>query len=114
MRPASIKIATPVISPAGGTYTSPEIVTVTITCDTPNASIYYYDEDGYKIYYKGPFSLNKSCKIIAWANDPYGDMEDSDIAAAVFNIVEPGHVHDFSEEWQSDITGHWHACSGCA
>ena len=114
VRHAGVKIATPVISPAGGTYTAPHTVKVTITCDTPDASIHYYDEDGYKIFYKGPFTLSKSCKIIAWAEDPYGDMEDSDIATAVFNIVEPGHVHEFDEEWKSDITGHWHACSGCA
>ena len=114
VRYTGVKIATPVISPAGGTYTAPDTVTVTITCDTPDASIHYYNEDGYKVFYKGPFTLRESCKIIAWAEDPYGDMEDSDIAAAIFNIVAPGHVHEFDEEWKSDITGHWHACSGCA
>lgn len=26
----------------------------------------------------------------------------------------PGHVHDWSEEWSSDVSGHWHAClNGC-
>ena len=114
VRYTGVKIATPVISPAGGTYTAPNTVTVTITCDTPDASIYYYNEDGYKIYYKGPFTLSESCKIIAWAEDPDGDMEDSDSATAIFNIVPPGHVHEFDEEWKSDITGHWYACSECA
>ena len=114
VRNASVKIATLVISPAGGTYTVPDTVSVTITCDTPDVSIYYYDENGYKIYYKGPFTLSESCKIIAWAEDPDGDMEDSDSATAIFNIVPPGHVHEFDEEWKSDITGHWYACSECA
>ncbi len=24
-----------------------------------------------------------------------------------------GHTHDYSEEWSSDVLGHWHECPGC-
>ena len=108
VRYPGVKIAAPVISPAGGVYNGP--VTVSITCATPDASIYYIDGDGYKLYYRGPFVLNESARITAWAEDENGDMEVSERVTATFSIVETGHVHDYSPDWTADSTGHWHAC----
>ena len=108
VRYPGVKIAAPVISPAGGIYNGP--VTVSITCATPDASIYYLDGNGYKLYYRGPFVLDESARITAWAEDENGDMEDSERVTATFSIVEAGHVHDYSQDWAADSTGHWHAC----
>ena len=107
VRYPGVKIAAPVISPAGGIYNEP--VTVSITCATPDASIYYIDGN-YKFYYRGPFVLYESARITAWAEDENGDMEDSERVTATFSIVEAGHVHDYSQDWTADSTGHWHAC----
>lgn len=29
-------------------------------------------------------------------------------------VVEPSHVHEFSDEWVSDDTGHWYQCATCS
>ena len=34
-------------------------------------------------------------------------------ATKTAEIPEIGHTHTWSEEWSSDATNHWHACSGC-
>ena len=47
--------ATPVISPAGGTYST--VPTITITDPTPNAAIFYTVDGGAPAAYSGPFTL---------------------------------------------------------
>jgi beta-glucanase (GH16 family) len=64
------KVATPVITPASGTYVGPQIVT--ITCDTEGATI-KYTLDGsnptpsYGIIYEGPFTITTTTTIKAIA-----------------------------------------------
>jgi hypothetical protein len=80
------KIATPVISPNGGSYESS--VKVTITCATPGVML-YYTMDGTEptkasIKYTGPFTLTKSATIKAKAFKV--DWVTSDTAMAKFEI----------------------------
>lgn len=78
------KTAAPVISPNGGTFTGSQ--TVTITCATPDAVIYYTTDgstptaDSTK--YSGGFTLTASAAVKAFAVS--ADAAASDIVTAVF------------------------------
>jgi len=67
--PAPAAVATPVVSPAGGTYS--EAQTVTITCETADASIYYTldgsDPTAQSLLYTAPFSLSATSTLRAIA-----------------------------------------------
>ena len=76
-------VATPVISPEGGTYT--EAQTVTITCETDGASI-YYTTDGTtptaeSTLYSEALTISEACTLSAIA---YVDDEASRVATATY------------------------------
>ena len=87
----TIDVATPVFSPNGGTFTTPQ--EVTITCATDAASIYYTTDgssptktNGTK--YTGPFTVSESIMLRAVASD--GEDRTSSIATAFFNFITAG------------------------
>ena len=80
------QVATPTFSPAGGTYTSPQ--TVTITCTTPDANI-LYTLDGsnpsmVSPIYTTPITVSFTTTIKAMAFK--AGMDNSSIATAVYNF----------------------------
>ncbi len=82
-------VATPTFSPAGGTYTSAQ--NVTISCETVGAKI-YYTTDGSdpknsetKSQYSEAISVTKSGTTIK-AYAEMDDMDDSNIASATYTI----------------------------
>lgn len=92
----TIAVATPVISPDGGTFT--ESQQVTITCTTAGADIYYTTDDTSPIHegikYSGPITVDKNMTILAVAKDSEGQY--SSIASAYFSFVTIG-ATDFVE-----------------
>ncbi|MBR3573489.1 MAG: chitobiase/beta-hexosaminidase C-terminal domain-containing protein [Bacteroidales bacterium] len=105
-------VETPLFSPAGGTYYEPQ--SVSITTNTPDASIYYTLDNStpttQSTPYSGPFTLNRSgtIKAIATCNNMYN----SEIAAATFTILDtnslvtlPLDISDNSTVTHYDITG---------
>lgn len=77
-------LATPVISPDSGNY--PEDQTVTITCATSDATIYYTINGGETLTYTDPFTVdldedNTEVTIVAWAEK---DGETSNQAIATY------------------------------
>ncbi|MGA2400689.1 MAG: chitobiase/beta-hexosaminidase C-terminal domain-containing protein [Syntrophobacteraceae bacterium] len=83
----TIKVATPTISPAGGTYTS--IKTVTLSCTTPGAAI-LYTTDGSNPSpmnvntYTGPITVSSTTTIKARAFKE--GMADSNVGSAKYII----------------------------
>jgi len=83
----SLVVATPVMSPSGGTYNDDQIVT--ITCDTSEASI-RYTTDGSEptessSIYSSPISISSTSTLKARAY--YSDWTPSSITSAQYNIV---------------------------
>ena len=82
-------VAAPTFNPAGGTYN--EAQTVTISCETPNVSIYYTtdgtDPDDESTLYEGPITVSQTTTIKAIAYDNNDNA--SAIASATYNIVTP-------------------------
>lgn len=84
------KAATPVFSPAAGTYDSAQ--SVTITCATTGAAV-YYTTDGTTpsasngTLYSGPITVSATATIKAVAVK--SDMTDSDVASATYTITPP-------------------------
>ena len=89
----TIDVATPVFSPNGGTFTTPQKVEVSITCATDAASI-YYTTDGSSptktngTRYTGPFTVSESIMLRAVASD--GEDRTSSIATAFFSFITAG------------------------
>ena len=79
-------VAFPVITPAGGTYTTGEEVEVSIDCATEGASLSYTIDGGEAIEYTAPFHVTESCTIVATATNGT-DTKTSE--EAVFTFVEP-------------------------
>ena len=83
-------VATPVISPNGGEFETS--ATVTLTCGTDGAQI-YYTLDGTtpttaSAAYSQPFTLTESATVMAVAVKS-GYYTDSQVASAVFTITQP-------------------------
>lgn len=78
-------VATPVISPAAGTFTSAQ--NVTITCETDGTTIYYTtdgnDPDNTSTPYTSAITVDESMTIKAIA---YKDAEYSEVATAIYTI----------------------------
>jgi hypothetical protein len=79
-------VATPMITPAAGTYNAP--VSVTITDSTPNSTI-YYSTDGsapttMSAQYSSPFTISKTTTVNAFATA--NGLAASAIASAVYTV----------------------------
>ena len=85
--PAPAAVATPVVSPAGGTYSEPQ--TITLTCETAEASIYYTldgsDPTAQSLLYTAPFSLSATSTLKAIAIKGEDKSVISDKVAYVFS-----------------------------
>src|SRR6185503_20267994 len=81
-------VATPVLSPAGGTFTGP--VTVTLTDSTPGATIHYTTDGstptGSSTVYTGPITVNQTTTIRAMATA--SGMTNSAVASATYTIQQ--------------------------
>ena len=84
-------IATPTFSPAAGTYT--EAQSVTISCETPNVTIYYTtngnDPDDESTQYTGPITVGESMTIKAIAYDANDNTSAIATAEYVINLPAP-------------------------
>ena len=100
-------VTTPVISsdPAGNNFTSEQTVTVTIECNTANATIYYTldgtdpvvparrNVTGTQVY-TAPFTINSTTTVKAVAAAV--DMINSDMATKSFRFVPMRYVNDWN------------------
>ena len=86
------KTAAPVISPNGGSFNDTE--TVTLTCDTEGAWI-YYTINGVKSHYRDPFTLTESANITAWA-EKMGKADSDIVTVAFIKIVDGVAVDTFN------------------
>ena len=80
------------ISPNGGSFNDTE--TVTLTCDTEGAWI-YYTINGVKSHYRDPFTLTESANITAWA-EKMGKADSDIVTAAFIKIVDGVAVDTFN------------------
>lgn len=83
------QVATPTFSPAAGTYT--EVQSVTLSCETEDAAIYYTTNGDApttsSTLYKGAISVGESMTIKAIAVKD--GMDDSNVASATYTINLP-------------------------
>jgi hypothetical protein len=79
-------VATPTFNPPAGTYNGAQ--SVTISCETSGASIYYKIDNGdYQLYNNSPISVNESCTITAYATKD--GWTDSGVNSAQYVINHP-------------------------
>lgn len=83
-RTTTPKVATPTFSPEPGEY--PSVQEVTISCETPGATIHYTYNGGPEQTGNSPITLNvnSNATIVAWAT--LADYEDSDPVTATYTI----------------------------
>ena len=74
----AVIVAAPVIAPENNTVFAGE-QEVTITCSTEGAKIYYTIDEGDETLYEGPFNINASCTIKAYAK--VGDAQSPEVSA---------------------------------
>ncbi|WP_341876224.1 family 43 glycosylhydrolase [Defluviitalea saccharophila] len=115
LSPLMEKIKTPVISPNGGSFRDSE--NVTITCDTPDAEI-YYTLDGTtptenSNVYSGSILITETTTVKAIAKK--SGMEESEIASATFTKLSDSFTEDFEDKnadgWIT-YEGSWSAATG--
>lgn len=84
----TLKVATPTFSPQGGTYSDAQ--SVTISCATEGATIYYTTDGSTPTtsssVYSSAINVSETTTIKAIA--VYGNMDDSDLASATYTIRE--------------------------
>ena len=94
IKPVPLKVKTPVISPAGGTYTQAQ--NVTITCVTPGAEIRYtLDEtepSTSSTLYTGAINISSSATLTAKAFKP--NWTDSDTVSQAYTLKVQSPVMD--------------------
>lgn len=102
-----VQVVTPAFSPAGGTFTGAQ--DVSITCETSGVSI-YYTTDGSEptsssTLYTGPISIDETTtvKAIAIIAD-----DKSDVAEAAFTIIDPSSLnYDLDFEKDASTYTNW-------
>ena len=96
-------VATPTFNPAAGSYS--EAQSVTISCDTENASIYYTldgtDPDDSSTLYNGPITVSTTTTIKAIAYDGVGNS--SAIATATYTILAPITIAEVRAQATGDV-----------
>ena len=79
------QVAAPVFSPEAGSYVGAQ--SVTITCATEGASVYYIADNVEPVLYSGPIILDESATIVTWATK--AGMIESEKTTAEYTITEP-------------------------
>ena len=100
--PPTPTVATPTFSPAAGTYT--EAQSVSITCTTEGATIYYstVSENGPWTAYTNAITVDETLTIWAYAEkDGYND---SPVSEATYTI-QLGMVTIFNQDWEGEMNG---------
>lgn len=98
-------VATPTITPASGTYTGTQ--TVTIECETQDATILYKIDDGDYQPYNGSIEVAESCTITAKATkDGWNDSEEAttEYIIEIPVVHQPGDVNHDGEVNIKDVT----------
>lgn len=89
-------VAAPIFDPAGGTFD--ETQTVTITCETDNADIYYTNDgtepDANSTLYTEPLTISSTTTLKAIAY--YGGVS-STVSTATYTIVAPANISSITE-----------------
>ena len=100
--PPTPTVATPTFSPAAGTYT--EAQTVSITCTTEGATIYYstVSENGPWTQYSEAIQVEESMTI--WAYAEKEGYNDSPVSEATYTI-QLGMVTIFNQDWEGEMNG---------
>lgn len=89
--------------------------TMTLSCKTDGAEI-YYTTDGTcpcqntanRMKYTGPIIITENTKFRIAA---YKDGMDYSERLNITVTVDDTHQHNYGSEWKSDENGHWHECS---
>lgn len=100
--PPTPTVAAPTFSPAAGTYT--EAQTVSITCTTEGATIYYstVSENGPWTQYSEAIQVEESMTI--WAYAEKEGYNDSPVSEATYTI-QLGMVTIFNQDWEGEMNG---------
>ena len=92
----AVIVAAPVITPEDNTVFAGE-QEVTMTCSTEGAQIYYTIDDGTETLYEGPFTIDASCTVKAYAK--VGDAISPEVTAkfilgTAINTIAEGDTED--------------------
>ena len=100
--PPTPTVATPTFSPQGGNYFEEQ--TVSITCATEGATIYYstVSENGPWTVYTGPITVDETMTI--WAYATKEGYNDSPVTSATYTI-QSGMVTIFNQDWEGEMNG---------
>ena len=100
--PPTPTVAAPTFSPTAGTYT--EAQSVSITCTTEGATIYYstVSENGPWTPYSGAIQVEESMTI--WAYAEKEGYNDSPVSEATYTI-QLGMVTIFNQDWEGEMNG---------
>ena len=102
IEPPTPTVATPTFTPATGTYF--EAQTVSITCSTVGATIYYstVSENGPWIPYTSAITVDESMTL--WAYAMMEGYNNSPVAMAAYTI-QLGVVTIFNQNWEGEMNG---------
>ncbi|MBR6947892.1 MAG: chitobiase/beta-hexosaminidase C-terminal domain-containing protein, partial [Muribaculaceae bacterium] len=94
-------VATPTFTPAAGTYTGTQ--TVTIACETEGATISYKINDGEYQAYNGPIEVAESCTITAKATKDGWNASKEAVAEYVIEIPVVHTIGDVNHDGKVNI-----------
>lgn len=94
-------VATPTFTPAAGTYTGTQ--TVTIACETEGATISYKINDGEYQAYNGPIEVTESCTITAMATKDGWNQSEAAVAEYVIEIPVVHTIGDVNHDGKVNI-----------
>lgn len=94
-------VATPTFTPAAGTYTGTQ--TVTIACETEGATISYKINDGEYQAYNGPIEVAESCTITAKATKDGWNASEEAVAEYVIEIPVVHTIGDVNHDGKVNI-----------
>lgn len=100
---SSTSVATPTFTPAAGSYT--EAQNVTISCETQGATIYYTTDgstpDSTSLEYDGAISVSATTTVKAIA---YLGSEYSSVTSATYTIITPSPIADARTSSDTNVT----------